>query len=152
MVRATGQIDFRGRGACRRPQKMPVSSSFVETALLEGIAPGSAVTVTVENTAVALFNVAGRLFAIDACCLRCGACLAGGTLHEHQVICSSCQWQYDLLTGRVQGLPRLRTDTFDTRIVNSHVLVCKTAKHVPCDDRDDGGAKQQDACPDPDSN
>jgi nitrite reductase/ring-hydroxylating ferredoxin subunit len=44
--------------------------------------------VRAADNAVAIFNVDGKLFAIDDWCLRCGASLASGALRGRRVICS----------------------------------------------------------------
>jgi len=95
--------------------------------------------VRVADNAIAVFNVDGGLFAIDDSCLRCGASLASGAFRGRQVICSRCDWQYDVITGCVHGVPRLRIDRFEVKIVNSQVLVATTAMPLssdqPGDDR-----------------
>ena len=58
--------------------------------------------VTVEDTGIALFNVAGAIFAVDDFCVRCGASLAAGKLKGTEVACSGCDWRYDVTTGRLQ--------------------------------------------------
>ena len=96
--------------------------------------------VRVADSTIAVFNVDGRLFAIDDSCLRCGASLASGTLRGRQVICSRCDWQYDVITGCVHGVPRLRIDRFEVKIVNSQVLVATTAMPLSSDQPGDGRA------------
>lgn len=108
-------------------QELAVIASFVEAAELSQIAPGAGTLVMVAANAVAIFNIEGRLFALDDACLRCGGSLASGTVHDHLVTCSRCDWQYDVTTGAVQGVPQLRTSCFDVKIVDSHVLVSTTA-------------------------
>jgi nitrite reductase/ring-hydroxylating ferredoxin subunit len=108
-------------------RELAVIASFVEVAELSRIAPGAGTMVTVAANSVAIFNVDGRLFAVDDACLRCGGSLASGTLLGHLVTCSRCDWRYDVTTGAVQGVPLLRTSCFDVKIADSHVLVSTTA-------------------------
>ena len=96
--------------------------------------------VRVADNAVAIFNVDGRLFAIDDSCLRCGASLASGALRGRHVSCSRCDWQYDVITGCVHGVPRLRIDRFEVKIVNSQVLVASAAMPLSSDKTGDGRA------------
>lgn len=96
---------------------------FAEVARLDQTKPGTATLVTVRGDAVALFNVEGRLFAVDDSCVRCGSSLALGTLHGVAVACPGCNWQYDVTNGRVHGVPALCIDTFEVRIEDSQVMV-----------------------------
>jgi 3-phenylpropionate/trans-cinnamate dioxygenase ferredoxin subunit len=86
--------------------------------------------VTLGDTAVALFNVDGRIFAVEDTCVRCGSSLAPGALQGHDVTCPGCGWRYDVRTGCVIGVPALCIDTFKVEIVDSEVMVATTA--TPC--------------------
>ena len=63
--------------------------------------PGKAIQVTVENTAVAVFNVGGLLYAVDAKCTHVGAPLDKGTVAGTTVTCPWHGSQFDLRTGGV---------------------------------------------------
>jgi nitrite reductase/ring-hydroxylating ferredoxin subunit len=77
----------------------------------------------VGDSVVALFNIDGCLFAIDDTCVCCGSSLSKGKLEPHQVICADCGWQYDLVTGCVAGLPALRIDRYDVKVVDAHLVL-----------------------------
>jgi len=96
---------------------------FAEVARLDQIKSGTATVVSVAASAVALFNVEGRLFAVDDCCVRCGSSLASGTLQGVAVACPGCNWQYDVTNGCVQGIAALCIDTFEVKIEDSRVMV-----------------------------
>ena len=96
---------------------------LVEIALVEQFAPGSATSIPVGYSVVALFNVDGSLFAIDDTCARCGFSLSKGNLEHHQVVCADCGWRYDLMTGCVSGLPALRIDRYDVKVVDAHLVL-----------------------------
>jgi nitrite reductase/ring-hydroxylating ferredoxin subunit len=104
--------------------------AYVETAHLDQVAGGRGTVVTVGDSAVALFNVDGRMFAVEDTCVHCGASLASGTLDGHDVTCPGCSWHYDVRTGCVMGVPALCIDTFKVEIVDSRVMVATTA--TPC--------------------
>jgi 3-phenylpropionate/trans-cinnamate dioxygenase ferredoxin subunit len=101
--------------------------AYVETAHLDQVAGGRGTVVTVGDCAVALFNVDGRMFAVEDTCVRCGSSLASGTLHGDEVTCPGCDWRYDVTTGCVMGVPALCIDTFKVEIVDSTVMVATTA-------------------------
>jgi nitrite reductase/ring-hydroxylating ferredoxin subunit len=78
--------------------------------------PGSRTSLDVDGRAVALFNVAGRYFALRDACPHMGAALSSGTVvstvtsrlpgcYEHDpsqrlVRCPWHGWEYDLATGQ----------------------------------------------------
>jgi nitrite reductase/ring-hydroxylating ferredoxin subunit len=113
-------------------------TTFVELATMDQIAPGTGTAYMVDDNMVAIFNVDGCVYAIDDSCLRCGGSLSLGTLCDHHVRCSQCDWEYEMTTGSVRGLPRLRTDRFEVKIVNSQVFVSTTAMPLQCDPLDRG--------------
>jgi len=101
--------------------------AFVEVARMDQVVPGSGIAVAVGNRAVALFEVDGRLFAVEDTCIRCGSSLTSGTLRGHDVVCPGCGWRYDVQTGCVMGVPTLCIDTFEVDVVDSTVMVAATA-------------------------
>ena len=96
---------------------------FIEIGTIEHISAGSVITIAVPTGTVAVFNAGGRIFAIDDGCVRCGASLAEGLLVEMTVACPNCDWRYDIETGCVLGVPSLRTDVYEVRIVGSRIMV-----------------------------
>lgn len=105
-------------------------SSFVEVASTRELVAGTGALVMASDRWIALFNVNGRIFAIDDKCVRCGSSLAAGVLRASAIACSGCDWQYDVTTGCVNGIPALRTDTYEAKIVDARVLVATIANVV----------------------
>lgn len=104
---------------------------FVECERRGRIAPGKGIRVMMaEHYVVALFEVAGRAFAIDDLCVRCGSSLANGTLRGSVVSCCRCGWRYDVTNGCVNDLPALRIDTFETKVVDTRILIATTASTI----------------------
>ena len=85
----------------------------------------------VNGTVVAVFNVEGRVFALEDFCIGCGSSLAAGEVSGVLVSCSRCHWQFDVKTGCVNGIPSLRIDTFRAEIVDGHIIVSTTANRYP---------------------
>jgi len=105
---------------------------FFDIARLDQIAPGTAIALaTATGSIVALFNVGGRVFALDDSCIRCGSSLAAGSLRGIDIGCSGCDWQYDVTTGCVNDIPALRIDTFETKIVDARIMVAMPAASLP---------------------
>ena len=84
--------------------------------------PGTALARTVDGYTIALFNVGGLFHALDDACLRCSASLAAATLEGSQVVCA-CGFGYDVVTGAVRGVERLRAGRYDVSIVGDDVCV-----------------------------
>ena len=99
---------------------------FVEVAQVDHIETGAPIVVNVRETSVAVFKVAGRLYALDDCCVRCGSSIAAGRLCGSEVTCSGCDWRYDVTTGRVDGVSALRIDTFAVKTVGESVMLADT--------------------------
>jgi 3-phenylpropionate/trans-cinnamate dioxygenase ferredoxin subunit len=98
------------------------AEGVVPLASVAGTQPGTALARTVGGYTIALFNVDGALHALDDACLRCCASLAAATLDGARVVCA-CGFGYDLATGAVRGVERLRTGRYDVTVVGDDVCV-----------------------------
>jgi nitrite reductase/ring-hydroxylating ferredoxin subunit len=106
--------------------------NFVDVARFDDVPSGTGIAVTIEGMALAVFNVNGRIYAIEDTCVRCGSPLATGQLAATVIQCSGCDWRYDITTGCVAGMSALRIDSFDVRIVSlRHIMIATTAKAMP---------------------
>ena len=99
------------------------TSRFVEVGRLDHIVEGTAIVVAISGTKIAVVNVGGRLYALDDSCVRCGSSLAAGSLRGKEVTCPRCDWRYDVTNGQVNGVPALRTDTFEVKTIGCQVMV-----------------------------
>jgi nitrite reductase/ring-hydroxylating ferredoxin subunit len=99
------------------------SATLVKIAHLDQIAPGGMTKVATAVATIALFNLGGRIFALDDPCVRCGRSLAEGTLRGNEVSCPGCDWRYDVTNGCVNGIPALRTETFEVTVVDACIML-----------------------------
>lgn len=97
--------------------------AFIEVGFIDRLAPEGGISVAIGSNTVALFRIDGGIYAIEGCCLRCGAQLAEGCLGGQIVGCRGCDWRYDVTTGSVVGVPALRLHTFETRVVDGKVAI-----------------------------
>jgi nitrite reductase/ring-hydroxylating ferredoxin subunit len=97
-------------------------SRFFKVAKVSQVRPGHAITVKTRYGEVAIFNVNGKLFALDAHCIRCTARVATGKCNGESVSCR-CGWRYEVDTGAVVQLPRLRLDTHIVKVVGSSIML-----------------------------
>src|SRR5690349_4369608 len=77
-----------------------VMPGFVKMATLEELPPGGSKEVEHDGRIYALFNVAGRISAIDGICPHQGGPLAEGALEGADVTCPWHGWQFDVKTGQ----------------------------------------------------
>jgi nitrite reductase/ring-hydroxylating ferredoxin subunit len=102
---------------------MAATERFFDVARLDDVVAGAAAVVTVSETAVAIFNVDGRLYAVEDACVNCGSSIAAGLLAGGEVTCSGCRWRYEVTTGRVPGVPALIVNTFLVKTVGARIMV-----------------------------
>jgi 3-phenylpropionate/trans-cinnamate dioxygenase ferredoxin component len=88
------------------------------------IAPGDYAQVEVDATLVAVFNIAGKFFAIDDLCTHDGGELAGGALEGDVVICPRHGARFCLRTGAALTPPAYEpVRTYETRVVDGIVEI-----------------------------
>jgi nitrite reductase (NADH) small subunit len=73
--------------------------SFIKVAKVADVADGTAKVVEAGGKQIALFNVGGKLYAIDNTCKHRGGPLAEGEIDGTTVICPWHGWEYDITTG-----------------------------------------------------
>jgi nitrite reductase/ring-hydroxylating ferredoxin subunit len=130
-----GRARFRGDGPVAKaarelPSTMPTDAvphaNAITVALTEPFAPETVVLVKVGPAGIAVFNLDGVLHAIEDPCMRCGASLAAGTRRAGRVECG-CGWTYDIASGAVDGLPKLRLQKFDVKREGDSIVVGRVA-------------------------
>lgn len=77
---------------------------LIPVARLSDLDPGTCFSIEVKGRGIALFNVAGEIYALDNTCPHAGGPLGDGTLHDDIVECPWHGWQFNVRTGeRVQN-------------------------------------------------
>ena len=100
-------------------------SRFFEVAKVAQLRPGRAITVKTRYGDLAIFNVRGNLVALESHCIRCAAPIAAGKCDGVTVSCR-CGWRYELETGAVMQLPRLRLERYTVKVVGSSIMLVNT--------------------------
>jgi nitrite reductase (NADH) small subunit/3-phenylpropionate/trans-cinnamate dioxygenase ferredoxin subunit len=75
-------------------------AEFVKVALLSDVPPGSGKTVQVDGRSIAVFNAAGKIYALDDACAHMGGPLGEGALEGCIVTCPWHAWHYDVRDGK----------------------------------------------------
>ena len=79
------------------------------------LAPGKGLTVAVGERRVAVFNLAGKLYAIDDTCPHVGAPLGGGWVDGERVACPMHGWEFDIKTGKGLTVPGCSVAKYEVR-------------------------------------
>jgi nitrite reductase (NADH) small subunit len=84
--------------------------------------PGSLV-VYAGGRAVALFQVDGRMYALDNACLHVGGPLAEGFIQDGCVVCPWHNWRYRLADGHREGPGGVAVASYAVRVTGDEVWV-----------------------------
>jgi 3-phenylpropionate/trans-cinnamate dioxygenase ferredoxin component len=109
-------------------------TTFIDVGSVDQLDSRGVVVVAIPHSKVVLFNVDGRICAMDDACLRCGRSLAEGRFAGRRVTCPCCNWQYDLVTGCINSMDGLRTAIYEVKIDTSRVLLEVPLEVTPRDE------------------
>jgi len=99
-------------------------SKFVKMASLAELPVGGpAREVEFEGRVYALFNVDGKICAIDGICPHQGGPLADGPLEGCMVACPWHGWEFDVQTGKTPLGPKIKIDVFEVKVEGDDVMV-----------------------------
>lgn len=98
-------------------------TEFVTVARVGSIPAGSAASFTVNGRLVAVFNENGQFHAIDDLCPHMGASLAEGHFEDGVVTCPWHAWRFRVDDGTWCDNPRVKTTTFEVRVVDDEIQV-----------------------------
>ncbi len=96
---------------------------FVKVASISDLGPGSCMKVELGGKGVALFNVAGTVYALDNTCLHRGGPLGEGLLEDEVVTCPWHGWQYNVKTGENVANPSLRVAQYAVQVEGNDIKV-----------------------------
>ena len=99
------------------------AGSRTKVADVAEVGDGQARVVEVDGRSVAVFNVAGRFYAIDNVCPHRGGPLADGMLAGDQVVCPYHAFQYDGRTGECDPAGSCSVATYPIRVTGGKVEV-----------------------------
>jgi nitrite reductase (NADH) small subunit len=96
---------------------------WVEVGAASGCPPGSSLEVVAGDRILAIFNVAGTLYAIDGVCPHQGGPLGSGELSGCIVSCPWHGWQFDVRTGQHQLNRNFQQPKFDVKVSEGSIWV-----------------------------
>lgn len=96
---------------------------FVKVASLSDLPEGSAKTVEVAGSSLALYNVGGRVHATDNTCPHRGGPLGEGVLSGGVITCPWHAFEYEVGSGTCLTNPNLRINCFPVKQEGQDILV-----------------------------
>ncbi len=102
---------------------------FVTVGKVGSIPEGTGASFPVGDHMVAVFLHKGTYFAINDFCPHQGASLGAGCLDEEgSVMCPWHAWRFDVRDGTWRDSPRIKTETFEVRVVGDEIQVATTPR------------------------
>ncbi len=98
-------------------------AELVKVASVAELPVGSCKAVEVNGKTIALFNVDGKVFALDNTCLHQGGPLGEGMLEGDVVTCPWHMWEYNVRTGEKVGSPSLRVAAYPVEVEGNDIKV-----------------------------
>jgi nitrite reductase (NADH) small subunit len=98
-------------------------AEFIKVASISELSVESSKTVEVQGKVIALFNVGGRIYALDNTCLHQGGPLGEGRLEGEVVTCPWHMWEFNVRTGEKVGEPSLRVATYPVQVDGDDIKV-----------------------------
>ena len=100
-------------------------ADFVKVATVEEIPVGKSKLVEVDFVRVALFNLEGKIHAIEDVCTHDGGPLVEGEILDGcQVMCPRHGARFDIRTGAALSFPAFEaTNTYEVKIEGDDVLI-----------------------------
>jgi nitrite reductase/ring-hydroxylating ferredoxin subunit len=95
----------------------------VKVAKVSEILEGASVVSEAKGEPIALFNVAGKIYALCNTCPHQGGPLGEGYLDGTEVTCPWHAWVFDVKTGACQSVPDVKQKTYPLKIEGEDVLV-----------------------------
>lgn len=100
-------------------------SQFLNVCKTTDIPMGEARMFVVNELFIGVFNVAGKIFAMDDHCPHAGASLANGIVEGEVVRCRIHHWRFCIRNGTYldEAKPRFNVQPYKVRIVGNQVQI-----------------------------
>jgi nitrite reductase (NADH) small subunit len=100
-----------------------MADSRIKVAAVGEVPPGEGRAFEVNGRMLALFNVDGRVYAIDNDCPHRGGPLGEGELDGTVIRCPWHAWRWDVTTGANLNNPAVKISCFPVTIEDGAILV-----------------------------
>jgi nitrite reductase (NADH) small subunit len=102
---------------------------LIPVAKVRDIPSGSCLGVEVKGEKIAVYNVEGEYYALDAICPHEGGPLERGRVEGYTVTCPWHLWQYDVRTGVLVGDSSVRVRSYKVHAMGEDILLDFTEVH-----------------------
>jgi nitrite reductase (NADH) small subunit len=96
---------------------------FITVADVSELSPGACKTVEAQGKLIAIFNVAGTIYALENECLHQGGPLGEGDLDGEVVTCPWHGWQYNVCTGELCSDSATRVTAYPVKVEGSEIKI-----------------------------
>jgi nitrite reductase/ring-hydroxylating ferredoxin subunit/alkylhydroperoxidase/carboxymuconolactone decarboxylase family protein YurZ len=120
-VQVLRSLDLDSVAATTTPAPAVEAPEWVNVGPVDDIPVGTVTVVEARGRAVALYNVAGKIYATDNACLHQGGELGCGALDGSVVTCHRHGWQFDVTTGDCLTRPGERVQSFAARVEDGEI-------------------------------
>ncbi len=97
---------------------------FVAVAEAADLADGERLFLEIDGTPIAVFNIAGRYFAIDDVCSHDDGPVAEGDLVDHSIECPRHGARFDLESGKALSMPAVvDIAAYPVRVEGEQILI-----------------------------
>ncbi len=83
----------------------PSKLIYIPVAPVEALPVGERIFIELDGSAIVIFNLAGKLFAIGDVCTHDNGPLGDGEVDQFEVVCPRHGARFDIRTGKTLGLP-----------------------------------------------
>jgi len=98
-------------------------ADFVVVANVNDVKEGEGKVVEANGKTIALFNVEGKIYAIDNTCKHAGGPLGEGICDGNVVTCPWHGWKFDVTTGVSPVNPQVKADTYEVKVEGEEVKI-----------------------------
>lgn len=99
-------------------------ADWVDVGGADEITEGGYKVIDLEDAAVAIFRLDGKLFAIENVCTHDGGTLTGGEIQGHEVVCPRHGARFDITTGAVTAPPAYEDlYSFPLRVLEGRIQI-----------------------------
>ena len=102
----------------------PSKIEFFEILPADQLPPGERMFLEVEGKSIALFNLAGKLFAIGDVCTHDNGPVGDGEVDGYEVVCPRHGARFDIRTGKATSLPAVvDIPAYPVRVVGAMIEI-----------------------------
>jgi nitrite reductase (NADH) small subunit len=101
-----------------------ISMAEFTAAKLGDIKQGERKVVNLDGNIIAVFNIAGKFYAIENVCPHQGGPVGEGEVSEGDTVtCPLHEWRFNIKTGNSSEFPDIKVKTFPVKVVGDEIKV-----------------------------